>query len=68
MAGGIQEPAARTAVREGKKSVEPKPKENPFSQCQEAVPHPACCDLLLALLGRCSEHQLPQLGVEGSSL
>lgn len=35
----------------GKKSVEPKPEENLLSQCQEAIPHPACSDLLLPLLG-----------------
>lgn len=49
--GDVQDTAARTAVREGKKSVEPKPEENLLSQCQEALPHPACSDLLLPLLG-----------------
>lgn len=33
MAWGMQESAARTAVREGEKSVEPKPEENLLSQC-----------------------------------
>lgn len=34
-----------------KKSVEPKPEEKLLSQCREALPHPACSDLLLPLLG-----------------
>lgn len=54
MAGSMQESAARTAVREGKKSVEPKPEGNLLSQCQEGVLHAACSDLLLPLLGSSS--------------
>lgn len=47
----MQDTAARTAVSEGKKSVEPNLEENLLSWCQEALPQPACGDLLLPLLG-----------------